>query len=270
MGRFDTSKYTISDEARVRLAQWPCHDEGGLTKDEGEARLAANLAVIEGLQGRFSATRSRALLIVLQGIDTAGKDGVIRKVMTGMNPQGVFVWSFKQPTEVELSHDYLWRLHARCPGKGEVAIFNRSHYEDIIVGRVHGWLSDKHAERRQRHIREFERLLCEEGTIVLKFFLSISKDEQLERLRERVAEPSKQWKFSAGDLAERELWPRYIDTYEEMLSTTSTKWAPWVVVPSNRNWFRNLLVSEVVRDTLDGLKLEWPKPKEDLTKLELR
>jgi PPK2 family polyphosphate:nucleotide phosphotransferase len=210
------------------------------------------------------------MLVVLQGIDTAGKDGVIRKVMTALNPQGVTVHSFKKPTDAEAAHDYLWRVHSRCPGKGEIGVFNRSHYEDVIVGRVHGFLKPKEIERRHRQINDFERMLTEEGTIVLKFFLSISNEEQLARLHARLEDPSKQWKFSVNDVSERAKWPAYIDTFEEMLAGTSTDHAPWHVVPSNRKWFRNLLVSEVLCDHLNGLRLEWPKPADGLTSVMLQ
>jgi PPK2 family polyphosphate:nucleotide phosphotransferase len=209
------------------------------------------------------------MLIVLQGIDTAGKDGVIRKVMTALNPQGVFVHSFMKPSDSELAHDYLWRVHSRCPAKGEIAIFNRSHYEDVIVGRVHGFLKPKEIERRQRQINDFERMLVEEGTIVLKFFLSITSDEQLKRLHARLEDPSKHWKFSVNDVNERKRWPQYVETFEDMLSTTSTEHAPWTVVPSNRKWFRNLLVSEVLCRKIDGLSLKWPEPAEDLSGITL-
>jgi PPK2 family polyphosphate:nucleotide phosphotransferase len=241
-----------------------------MEKEAARAETAADLEALGHLQQLLYAEDRRAMLVVLQGIDTAGKDGVIRKVMTGLNPQGVTVHSFKKPTDVELSHDYLWRVHSRCPGKGEVAIFNRSHYEDIIVGRVHGFLKPKEIERRQRQINDFERMLTEEGTIVLKFFLAITKEAQLERLHARLADPAKQWKFSVNDIRERGRWDDYVGTFEDMLSNTSTDHAPWHVVPSNRKWFRNLLVSEVLRSTLDDLKLDWPKPDEDLSAIELK
>ena len=189
--------------------------------------------------------------------------------MTALNPQGVTVHSFKKPTDAEMAHDYLWRVHSRCPGKGEIGVFNRSHYEDVIVGRVHGFLKPKEIERRHRQVNDFERMLVEEGTIVLKFFLSITKDEQLKRLHARLEDPAKQWKFSVNDVSERGRWPQYIDTFEDMLSATSTEHAPWHVVPSNRKWFRNLLVSEVLCRNLDGLNMGWPEPTADLSKITL-
>jgi PPK2 family polyphosphate:nucleotide phosphotransferase len=269
MAQPDPDRFTVRPGSRVRLRDWDPDEDGGMDKAAGEARLAENLKQVDELQMRFWANRSRAMLIVLQGIDTAGKDGVIRKVMTALNPQGVFVHSFKKPSDSELAHDYLWRVHSRCPAKGEIAIFNRSHYEDVIVGRVHGFLKPKEIERRQRQINDFERMLVEEGTIVLKFFLSITSDEQLKRLHARLEDPSKHWKFSVNDVNERKRWPQYIETFEDMLSTTSTEHAPWTVVPSNRKWFRNLLVSEVLCRKIDGLSLKWPEPAVDLSGITL-
>jgi len=267
--KLDLDDYKVKPGRTASLADWKPDDDGGFTKPEGEARLADNLVAVDELQMKFWANKSRAMLVVLQGIDTAGKDGVIRRVMTALNPQGVSVHSFKKPTDAEAAHDYLWRVHSRCPGMGEIAVFNRSHYEDVIVGRVHGFLRQKEIDRRHRQINDFERMLAEEGTIVLKFFLSISNDEQLRRLHERLEDPAKHWKFSVNDVSERARWPQYVDTFEDMLSGTSTDHAPWHVVPSNRKWFRNLLVSEALCGHLDGLNLKWPEPSEDLSKVTL-
>ena len=178
--------------------------------------------------------------------------------------------SFKKPNDVELAHDYLWRVHTRCPGKGEISVFNRSHYEDIIVGRVHGFLKAKEIEHRQRQINDFERMLVEEGTIILKFFLTISNAEQLERLHARLDDQTKHWKFSINDVNERAKWAQYIDAFEGMLSTTSSEHAPWIVVPSDRKWFRNLLVSEAMLSQLSSLNMKWPEPTEDLSKITLK
>ena len=263
-------RYRVEPSTDVRLGDWKPDDDGGLSREEGDAMLERNLAAMDELQMKFWANRSRSMLVVLQGIDTAGKDGVIRKVMTALNPQGVTVHSFKKPSDAEAAHDYLWRVHSRCPARGEVAVFNRSHYEDVIVGRVHGFLKPREIARRHRQINDFERMLVEEGTIVLKFFLSISKDEQLKRLHARLEDPAKQWKFSVNDVSERAKWPAYIDTFEDMLAGTSTDHAPWHVVPSNRKWFRNLLVSEALSEHLNGLRLAWPKPAEDLNSVMLQ
>ena len=269
MPTIDIKDFTVKPGTKVSLKHWKTDEDGGLAKADGEERLAKNLALVDELQMRFWANRTRAMLVVLQGIDTAGKDGVIRKVMTALNPQGVTVHSFKKPTDAEMAHDYLWRVHSRCPGKGEIGVFNRSHYEDVIVGRVHGFLNDKEIARRHRQINDFERMLTEEGTIVLKFFLSISNEEQLARLHARLEDPTKHWKFSINDVNERTRWQQYVDTFEEMLSTTSTEHAPWIVVPSNRKWFRNLVVSEAFRHHLNHLHLGWPEPTEDLSKIRL-
>ena len=187
MPALDLDRFTVKPGRKVSLADWDTDEDCGLTKAEGEERLARNLATVDELQMKFWANRKRAMLVVLQGIDTAGKDGVIRKVMTALNPQGVTVHSFKKPSDAEAAHDYLWRVHSRCPARGEVAVFNRSHYEDVIVGRVHGFLERQEIARRHRQINDFERMLVEENTIVLKFFLSLSKDEQLKRLEAKVA-----------------------------------------------------------------------------------
>ena len=202
--------------------------------------------------------------MVLQAIDTGGKDGTIRHVFDGTNPQGVKVASFKRPTPVELAHDFLWRVERQTPGNGEIAIFNRSHYEDVLVVRVHGLVPEERWRRRYDHINDFERRLADEGTTILKFFLHISKEEQRERLQARLDEPHKRWKFSRGDLKERALWDDYQAAYEAVLSRTSTEWAPWYVVPADRKWYRNLVISSALVDTLDTLDPQYPEPEEDL------
>jgi PPK2 family polyphosphate:nucleotide phosphotransferase len=269
MAKLDIDDFAVKPGSRVRLEKWDPDADGGLDKAQGEAALEKNLAELVEAQMRFWANRSRGMLVVLQGIDTAGKDGVIRKVMTALNPQGVVVRSFKKPGEHEAAHDYLWRIHMVCPAKGEIAIFNRSHYEDVIVPTVHGGMKEKEIERRYRQINDFERMLTEEGTVILKFFLTISKQEQLDRLHARLEDPAKQWKFSINDVRERGFWDRYMEAFEAMLSNTSTEHAPWCIVPSNRKWFRNLLVSEALRRAFRDLKLEWPQPAEDLSNIKL-
>ena len=269
MSQLDLAPFRVKS-GKVSLDDWNCEENGGLEKTAGEAQLASNLAALDELQMKFWANRSRALLIVLQGIDSAGKDGVIRRVITALNPQGVIVHSFKKPSDAETAHDYLWRVHLRCPAKGDIAVFNRSHYEDIIVGSVHGTMDAETAARRCHHVREFERMLTDEGTIILKFFLSITKDEQLKRLHDRLDDPTKQWKFSINDVNERQSWSRYTEVFESMLGDTSTDYAPWMVVPANRKWFRNLLVSELLLRTLADLKMDWPRPTEDLSQIRLR
>jgi PPK2 family polyphosphate:nucleotide phosphotransferase len=198
-------------------------------------------------------------------MDTGGKDGVIRSVFDGVNPQGVKVASFKRPTDLELAHDYLWRVHPRVPAKGEITIFNRSHYEDVLVVRVHDLVPAARWERRFQQINEFEEMLVEEGTTILKFFLHISKDEQKERLQARLDDPSKHWKFSLGDLAERERWDDYQAAYEDVLNMTSSPHAPWYVVPADRKWFRDLVIATALVETLEKMGLEYPANPDDLS-----
>jgi PPK2 family polyphosphate:nucleotide phosphotransferase len=200
-------------------------------------------------------------------MDTSGKDGVIRHVFEGVNPQGVRVASFKVPTQEELDHDYLWRVHRQTPGRGEIVIFNRSHYEDVLVVRVHELVPEKQWSRRYQQINDFERLLVEEGTTILKFFLHIDKDEQKERFQARLDDPEKHWKFNVGDLKERQLWDAYMHAYEDVLSRTSQEDAPWYIVPSNKKWYRNLVIANVLVETLEKLEMSYPVPKDDLSKV---
>ena len=199
------------------------------------------------------------LLVVLQAIDAGGKDGTIRSVFDGVNPQGVKVTSFKKPSAEELAHDYLWRVHHHTPAAGEIAIFNRSHYEDVLVVRVHGLVPEPRWRARYRHIREWERMLHDEGTTIVKLFLHISKDEQRERLQERIDDPTKRWKWHPGDLAERQRWDDYQLAFAEAIAETSTDRAPWFVIPANRNWFRNLVVSGILVETLEAMAPRIPE-----------
>ncbi|GAA5157275.1 polyphosphate kinase 2 family protein [Viridibacterium curvum] len=228
-------------------------------KATDKARIAELSEQIGAVQERLYATRQRSLLIVLQGMDTSGKDGTVRSVFSGINPQGVRVVSFKAPTQEEREHDFLWRVHRHVPAAGEIAIFNRSHYEDVLITRVKGWIDDAEAERRLAHIRHFEQLLADRGTAILKCFLHISKDEQKARLEERLADPAKHWKFDPADLVERKAWDDYQCVYAEALSATSEAHAPWYVVPANSKTHRNLMVAELVLEALQGMKLEPPQ-----------
>ena len=205
---------------------------------------------------------SRVHSFVLQGIDASGKDGAIRKVMTAFNPQGCTVSSFKVPTAEEAAHDFLWRIHKRTPGEGEIGIFNRSHYEEVLVVRVHEFIPADQIPGRYELIREFEELLVANGTTIIKFFLHISAEEQRERLQERYDNPAKNWKFSMADLEERKLWDKYTEAYEDALSKTSTKDAPWYVIPANKKWFRDLAVASIVADTLEELDPQYPEPED--------
>ena len=260
--------FRVDPGKKVKLEDFDPGDTGGIegTKTDGKAQLLELTEKIETLQERLYAANKHAVLVVLQGMDTSGKDGVIRKVFEGVNPQGVRVAGFKVPTSVELSHDYLWRVHQQTPGKGEIVIFNRSHYEDVLVVRVHKLVSEKTWRKRYAQINQFERQLAEEGTTILKFFLHISKDEQKERLLERLEQPEKNWKFNPGDIEERELWEQYTKAYEDVLSKTSTAYAPWYIVPANRKWARDLVVATTILEALKKIDTEPPVPfkKDDI------
>jgi PPK2 family polyphosphate:nucleotide phosphotransferase len=260
-------RYLVKPGDKIRLHDWKADDQSAFDgdKDEAQAKLDELNYELESLQELLFAEGKRKVLIVLQGMDTSGKDGVIRHVFDGVNPQGVRVASFKVPTPEELAHDYLWRVHKQTPGKGEIVIFNRSHYEDVLVVRVHQLVPETAWRKRYEQINEFERLLAEEGTTILKFFLHIDLDEQKERLEARLHDPTKQWKFNLGDLAERKLWPEYTRAYEDVLNKTSTEWAPWHIVPSNRKWYRNLVIATLLVDALKDLKMAYPQPKDDLS-----
>lgn len=232
-------------------------------KDDGRKKLDELTARLEQLQELLYAGHKHAFLVVLQGMDSAGKDGTIRRVFAGVNPEGVRVASFKVPSAIEGEHDFLWRAHAQVPACGEMVLFNRSHYEDVLITRVHGLISRAVWESRYREINDFERSLTEEGTTILKFFLHISRSEQKRRLNERLDDPTKHWKFRESDLHERRRWPEYMEAYEEALTKTSTTWAPWYIVPSNRKWFRDLVVSERIVSALEGLRMRYPSlPRE--------
>lgn len=232
----------------------------GWQKEAAKQRTEKNLQALEDLQYHLYADSSKSLLIVLQGIDAGGKDGAIRNVFTAFNPQGTTVTSFKAPAGREVGHDYLWRVHAACPSRGSIAVFNRSHYEDLIVPMVQRRLPQRRIEQRFQHIRDFESMLVDEGTTVVKFLLHISRDEQWERLMARLDDPHKNWKFSMSDLAERERWPLYTAAFKKIVTKTSVDHAPWYVIPANYKWFRDLAISEIVKTTLEGMSLRWPKP----------
>ena len=232
----------------------------GWDKESAKRRTERNLQALEDLQYHLYADSSKSLLIVLQGIDAGGKDGAIRNVFTAFNPQGTTVTSFKAPAGRELSHDYLWRVHSACPSKGSIAVFNRSHYEDLIVPIVQKNLPPRRVAERMQHIKDFELMLSQEGTTIVKFLLHISRDEQWERLMSRLDEPHRNWKFSMNDLTERERWPLYVSAFKKIVSGTSVEHAPWYVIPANSKWFRDLAISEVVRATMENMSLRWPKP----------
>jgi PPK2 family polyphosphate:nucleotide phosphotransferase len=227
-------------------------------KARDKAAVDAFATELDGLQNLFYADRRHKLLVILQGTDTSGKDGTLRGVFGRISPLGVHTVGWKAPTEDERAHDYLWRIHQKVPGAGEVVIFNRSHYEDVLVPPVNGWITPRQTAQRYRQINEFERMLSETGTVVLKFMLHISFEEQRERLQERIDDPTKHWKFSAGDLDVRKQWKLYQRAYADLLNATSTPWAPWTVVPSNSKTHRNLMIATIVRATLQQLDLRFP------------
>ncbi len=266
----DTEGYRLAPGAAVRLDRWATDDASvGWVKGkkDGKAHLdALNLRLSE-LQELLYAQGKHKVLVVLQGMDTSGKDGTIRHVFRNTNPQGVRVKSFKRPNDTERAHDYLWRVHQNTPANGRITIFNRSHYEDVLVPFAHKTLPRKVVDRRYRHIADFEEMLADEGTVVRKFFLHISRDEQRERLEARLANPDKHWKFEAGDVTERRLWDEYQTGYERLLTATSTEKAPWYVVPSDRKWYRNLVVSTVLIETLEGLDMSYPSPTIDVSQI---
>jgi len=240
-------------------------------RDKAQAqRLMPHLtARLERLQAEMWAENKHALLIVLQGMDTSGKDGTIRTVMSGVSPLGTRVTAFKVPSEEERDHDFLWRIHKAVPGKGEIGIFNRSHYEDVLVVRVHELVPKEVWRARYAQINAFERLLTDNGVVVLKFFLHISKAEQRERLLDRVNDPVKRWKFSMGDLEERKRWGEYTAAYQDALRECSTAHAPWHIVPADRKWYRNLAISQVLVETLEEMNPQFPKPTFDPKKIKL-
>jgi len=258
----------LEDRLRVRpkgfrLADHDPEDTMGMDKESSEKQRAKDLERLDALQERLYAEGTRSLLVVLQAMDAAGKDGTIEHVMSGLNPQGVRVTSFKQPTRTELAHDWLWRCQLALPARGEIGIFNRSHYEDVLVVRVHDLVPKNVWSRRYDQIVEFEEHLTENGTTIVKFFLYIDKDEQRERFQARYDDPTKHWKFALGDLEERKRWDDYIAAYEDALSKTSTDAAPWYVIPANHKWFRDLAVASILEATLDDLDPQYP-PAEEL------
>ncbi|NQW55551.1 MAG: polyphosphate kinase 2 family protein [Chloroflexi bacterium] len=233
-------------------------------REAGEARALELNKEFEALQELLYAEGKRRVLVVLQAMDTGGKDGVIRKVFEGVNPMGVRVASFKQPSSLELSHNYLWRYFQQLPKRGEIVIFNRSHYESVLVERVHELVPKKTWKRRYKHIADMEQAIADEGTTIIKFFLHISKAEQKLRLQARLDDKSKIWKFSAGDVAERKRWSHYMEAYEEAIEQTSSDDAPWYVIPADKKWYRDLAISQVIVDTLKELNMSYPKPASGL------
>jgi len=261
-------KFLVEPGARIQLDKIDADFKPkGLDRDEAEERIRELTVELRDLQHLMYAEDQRSLLIVLQGRDAAGKDGTIRHVFGPMNPQGTRVTSFKVPSNEEQAHDFLWRCHKATPKRGMVGIFNRSHYEDVLVVRVHDLVPKKTWSKRFDHINAFESLLADKGTIILKFYLHIDRDEQLERFKKRMDNPKKNWKISDADYTERPYWDAYTEAFEDALSKCSTDIAPWFVVPANRKWARNLVIAEIVADTMKGLNMRFPEPEVDIEEI---
>ena len=262
-------RFVVEPGAKVRLGKIAPefkddHDE---SHDSATPEIQKHVERMARAQYLLYADGSQSLLVVLQALDAGGKDGVVRHVFSAMNPQGTSVFSFKQPSKLEAAHDFLWRAHLHTPGKGEVVIFNRSHYEDVLVVRVHKLVTEAVWSKRYELINDFEKMLHDNGTRTLKFYLHISPEEQLERFRQRLDDPMRHWKISEADYSERKLWPDYIEAYEEAMEKTSTKHAPWYVIPSNHKWFRNLAISEILADTMEDMGLKLPPAQVDIAEI---
>jgi len=243
--------------------------KNGEIKERERALTVELTEEIAKLQEKLYAAREQKLLLILQGMDTSGKDGTVRALFSQINPMGLHATGFVAPTDKEKAHDFLWRVHARVPGKGEIGIFNRSHYEDVLVPRVSGALNDDACARRYAHIRDFERMLAETGTTVMKVFLHISKDEQRERLQARLDDPEKHWKFDPADLAARNKWDVYQRAYADVINATDCDHAPWYIVPADSKTHRNLIIAHLLLETMQGMKLEWPAPKADMSQVKI-
>lgn len=274
------SNYVVKQNSKIDLSKLSTKDSAGIkSKDEAKDLLEKNIDKMIGLQDKLYATDRYSVLLIFQAMDAAGKDSTIKHVMSGLNPQGTQVYSFKQPSKEEMDHGYLWRITKSLPERGRIGIFNRSHYEEVLVVKVHELLKyqripselidDKIWQRRYEQISSFENYLYENGTIVIKFFLHVSKDEQKERFLARINDQSKNWKFSAADIEERKYWNDYQKAYEEAISATSKKNAPWYIIPADKKWFARLLVSQIIVDTLKKINLEYPVlSKEQIAELQ--
>ncbi|HVN89611.1 MAG TPA: polyphosphate kinase 2 family protein [Candidatus Binataceae bacterium] len=261
-------KLVVEPDSTVKLSKVdPAFKDKHESHETAAPEIAKLVERIGKLQYLLYADGNQSLLVVLQALDAGGKDGVVRHVFSAMNPQGTSVFGFKQPSKVEAAHDFLWRAHQRTPAKGEVVIFNRSHYEDVLVVRVHKLLPKAVWSKRYDLINDFEKMLVENGTRILKFYLHISPEEQLERFKQRLDDPARHWKISETDYSERKLWPDYVEAFEEAMEKTSTKHAPWFIIPSNHKWFRNLAISEIVAETLEDMNLKLPPSTVDIAEI---
>ena len=260
------NKYLVEPVKKVKLSAWDPYDNGEFRggKDAALNEILNLNKKLEDLQELLFAEHEHKVLVILQGMDTSGKDGVIRRVFEGVSPLGTRVANFKEPTGEELDHDFLWRVHKQVPAKGEIVIFNRSQYEEVLIVRVHKLVPQEVWSKRYDQINNFEQMLAENGTTIQKFYLHIDKDEQKKRLQARLDDPKKHWKFRKGDLQERNLWDDYMRAYEDALNKTSTKAAPWYIIPANHKWYRDLVIATILIDTLEGLDMKFPEPEEKL------
>jgi PPK2 family polyphosphate:nucleotide phosphotransferase len=258
-------EFVVEPGSKVRLSKIDPSYKGKFESHEKAApEIAKHIERMEKLQYLLYADGSQSLLLVLQALDAAGKDGTVRHVFSGMNPQGTAVFGFKQPSKEEAAHDFLWRAHQRTPAKGQVVIFNRSHYEDVLVARVHNLVPKSVWSKRYDLINDFEEILSENSTTILKFYLHISPEEQLARFAQRLDDPARNWKISDSDYSERKLWPQYVEAYEDAMALTSTKHAPWYIIPANHKWFRDASISQIMADTMDEMGLKLPPAQVDL------
>jgi PPK2 family polyphosphate:nucleotide phosphotransferase len=253
-------KFKVKPDQKVKLSDYDPAYAAGLDKSAISEELPKNIEWLKEQQYLLIADKTRSLLVVLQGMDASGKDGAIRHVMSGMNPQSCKVTSFRAPSQRERDHDFLWRIHKCVPSKGEIGIFNRSHYEDVLIARVRELVPKEVWKTRYEQINDFEKMLSQNGVTIIKVFLYISKGEQKERLESRLKDPKKNWKFDPEDLKDREFWDQYMEAYEDVLSKCSTEWAPWFIIPSDKKWFRNLALSEIINEEVDQMNLKYPKP----------
>jgi len=264
------SPYLVKPHAKVKLSRIAADGNGNFSSEQtANTVLVKHCQRLADLQDVFYASQKKALLIVLQGMDTAGKDGAISHIFSGINPQGCDVAAFKPPTPLEARHDFLWRAHAQVPPRGMIQIFNRSHYEDILVPYVHKLIPRKKVSQRLEDILEFESFLADNDVVILKFFLHISQDEQTRRLQDRIDTPAKHWKLSESDFRERKFWNEYQQAYEKLLPATSRKHAPWFIIPSDHKWYRNVVISQILVDVMTGLKLKYPDPTMDASTIKL-
>ena len=263
-----SERFRVAPGSKIKLSAIdPSFKDKHESKESADAENAEHARRLGELQYLLYAEDRRSLLVVLQGMDAGGKDGTIRHVFGAMNPQGTRVHAFKVPSQEEAAHDFLWRAHLHAPARGEVVVFNRSHYEDVLVARVHDLVPKRVWSKRYGRINDFESNLIDGGTHIIKFFLHISEDEQLERLRQRLEDPKRRWKIAESDYTERALWPQYMEAYEEALARTSTEDAPWYVIPANHKWFRNLAVSKIVVETMEALRMKFPPPRVDIDEI---